>query len=203
MKRPIFPLRAAGVAAIVAAVLLAAVSAYRIGCVSRDKKGVPSVNVRQNILVERRSRLITCAARIGDCSPDAFQRLEMPAEDVFRVMDTNERRVLATAADRVLDRVLSTNECSGALMQWEICALALLKADGGEASAAVIRRVQDVPLHQISSLEKLGQAESLMRTVYPAMVSRGEAEPSSFDRSPIKKAIIRRQIYLLKGANSK
>lgn len=124
----------------------------------------------------------------------------MPSEEVFKAMGPDERKVLAAGASRILDRVLSTNECSSAELDWELRTLSLLRGNDGEEAVALIRRVYNTPLHEIASLGKLSQVERLMLAVYPEMVSCGEVASVGFDRSPVKKAIIRRQLFLLKGS---
>ena len=185
-----------GITVIVAAALIAA--PLLAGSAGNAGKSMPTGQTPQETLAVCRTRLNAYARHLADRSSAASRNLEMPTDAVFKMMGPEERKGLAVGADRLHDRLLSTNVCTKAEMEWETKALSLLRMRDGDAAAAVIRRVHNTPVHQVGSLEKLGQIELMMRTVYPEMVSCGEAEPSGFERSAVKKTVTRRQLYLMK-----
>lgn len=125
--------------------------------------------------------------------------MEMPAEDVCRVMAAGERKDLAIAAGVMYDRLLSTNVCSVAELEWERRSLALLRLNDGAEAAAIISHVHNTPLHQVFSLEQLSRIETMIRAIYPELVASNETDDVIFDRSAAKKALIRRQLFLLRG----
>jgi hypothetical protein len=165
---------------------------------TRDKAAKPE-RTQKDAVESSRTRLNAYARHLAGRSPAVPGDLEMPARAVFQIMGPDERKGLAVGAARMHDRLLSTNVCSIVEIEWEKRTLSLLRMRDGDEVAALIRRVHYTPAHQIGSLEKIGQIETLMRAVYPEMVADGEAEPVPFERSDVKKALMRRQFLLMRG----
>ena len=157
------------------------------------------MQARRASIESRRVKLDAYAKALADRRTTVPEDVAMPTEEVFAVMSPAERRGLAIGAGRIYDRILSTNVCTDLEIEWVKRTLACLHAGDGDDAAGVIRRVHETPLHFVTTLEKLGQIERLMRAVYPEMGSRGGPESQSFDRSRIKKALIRKQLSLMRG----
>ena len=113
-------------------------------------------------------------------------------------MDKRERGELAVAAGCLHDRFLRDGSLPGKELSWTRRALACLHgSDGDEASALLARAYRDsVPA--AGTQEQLNQAEALARAAYPEMAASGLAEAGGFDRSKIRKDLIRKRLSLMK-----
>lgn len=169
----------------------------------RGSKLCPPTLAWQESLEARKARLCACAKRLASRSDAPLQSLELPSEDVVQAMGADERVTLALGASYLLDRFQSMGKCSAAEVEWLCQTLVLLRFEQGKEAERVLRSVAAVPLQEIFSLEKLNQWERLVRAAYSELVRQGEAEPANFERSPLKKAIIRRQLYLLRGRENR
>lgn len=144
-----------------------------------------------------REKLNRYAEKLAGCSPAMGPPCEVPTEALVKMMGPAERKGLAKGAACLYDRLLSTNGCSAAEVEWSRCALSLLRVDDGPEVEAVMRRVYSTPLHEVDSLEKLGKIERLIKAVHPGIAASGQAEPEAFERSSVKKSVIRRQLFLM------
>lgn len=166
--------------------------------VPEDKTAL-SERARQLSIESRRVKLNAYAKALADRRTTAPEEVAMTTKEVFAVMSPLERRGLAIGTSRIYDRILSTNACTDLELEWGKRALACLHASDGDDAATVIRRVYETPLRLVTTLEKLSQIEGLMRVVYPEIFSRVGTEPPCFDRSGLKKALIRKQLSLMRG----
>lgn len=184
-------------AAVMSFVLLAAVLAHREVQAAAVTSGV--LTPQDMSVDECRSRMMANAKTLAENRTITAEDAVFPTDEVFASLSPSEKKSVGQGVGRVYDRVMSTNGCEAAELQWCVMALSCLCQDIDEDTATVINRIFESPVHRVMTLEKLAQLETMMRTVYQKTVTGVDVSPNEFDRTEYKKALIRRRLSLMRG----
>jgi len=165
----------------------------------RDRPKPKEEKEKQNIEAQRASLKADCTSvASGRRGAASLGNGSVPSEAVFAAMDKKERRELAVAAGCLHDRFLRDGSLPGKELSWMRRALECLhESDGDEASALIAHAYRD-SVSAAGTQEQLNQAEALARAAYPEMAAGGGAEPGGFDRSRIRKDLIRKRLSLMR-----
>jgi hypothetical protein len=123
-----------------------------------------------------------------------------PSAAAFAAMDDDERRSFASAAAKICDKFAEGLLLGDTEVAWMKRGLPFLRvSDGGHEEKGLAERVYRDMIGLARNLAQLRQAEAFSRAVYPAMAACGKAEPGGFDRTRLKKELVRKRLAMLKG----
>lgn len=118
----------------------------------------------------------------------------MPDEKAFAAMGEEGRRTLTSEAAETIKRIASAGTCSGREAERVRHIFSLFAKCDAATASDLARRIRTIQPSQLTSLETVRQTESLLRTCAKAE----GMDNATFDRSDTRRALIRRQLQLMR-----